>query len=232
MTGFVVMATLLAIVSISSHFRTKARIASLEAAIRKLRALSVSPVEYTRDDGAGAALDDLDSVLAASGLTKLGDAREGREGLPMRWFVDADRTTIGWVGIAPHAGGSVRIGMLMSANAQRFVMTASSPRPAPSLSRAPFSDREVLVGPLDLAAALATHHKRRPDDADRIETLEEAFAMVERVRARSAAWRESQPQEQLLEDDLKSVLGRHYERLGPILKKRLALGVPEARVRA
>jgi hypothetical protein len=231
LTGFLVMAAVVAIVQLGAHFRMKQRIASLEAAVRKLRALALSPIQYTRDDGAAAALEDLDDSLVASHLTKLGDAREGRQGLAMRWFVDANKTTFGWVGIAPSAVGPVRIGMVMTCNAQRFVMTASSPRPAPALSRPPFSDREVLVGPLDLGAVLAAHYKRRPDDPDRIETLEEAFTAVERVRARTAQWRENQPQAQLLDDDLKAVLGRHYERLGPILRKRLAISVPQARVR-
>jgi hypothetical protein len=232
LTSFFVMATLLAFASVAGHFRMKSRIASLEVAIRKLRALAVSPIVYTREDGAGAALDDLDDAFATSRLTKLGDAREGREGLPMRWFVDANKTAFGWVGIAPHASGPVRLGMVMSCNAERIVATASTPRSAPTLTRPPFSDREVVVGPLDLAALLATHYKRRPESADPVETLEGAFAMVERARARTAAWREEQPQDQLLDSDLKAVLGRHYDRLGPILRKRLAIGVPEARLRA
>lgn len=226
------MATLIAIVQITAHFRMKQRIASLEAAIRKLRTIAISPIVYTREEGAASALDDLDDTLAASRLTKLGDAREGTEGLPLRWFVDAHKTTFGWIGIAPHATGPVRICMLLSTSATRIVMTVSSPRSVPALSRPEFSDRETLVGHLDLPTALSTHFKRVPDNADRVETLEEAFAAVENVRARTAEWRESQPQEQLLENDLKSVLGHHYERLGPILRKRLALGVPEARVRA
>jgi hypothetical protein len=240
LTRLIVLAAVFAVLSFSTLFRRQKAIKSLEGNIRKLRTLAVRAVKYRRlregDDEARKILGGLDKgtkELEELGCTLLGDYIEESQAaqLPTRWFVDADGTTFGWIAVAPTPLGLRDVAMLMTGG-ERTAITLCTPRGAPGLAQPPHVDRVVREGFLDLKAALAEHAKRKPADAKKVTSIDDAFAVVEDVRARTATWREAQAPDALLDQDLRAVLGRHYEKLGKTLAKRLASDLPEARVRA
>jgi len=240
LTRLIVLAAVLALLSVSTLFRRQKALKSLEDNIRKLRTLAVRAVSYRPlgdgDDEARKILSGLDKgtdELKQLGCTILGDYIEESIAvkLPTRWFVDADHTTFGWIAMAPTPLGLRDVAMMMTGG-ERAAITLCTPRAAPGLTQPPHVDRVVREGFLDLKAALAEHAARKPADAKKIASIDDAFAVVEDVRARTATWREAQPSDALLDQDLRSVLGRHYEKLGKSLAKRLASDLPEARVRA
>jgi hypothetical protein len=224
-----------AIVGVIVRFTRRRRILSrLEANLRQLRTLAIQPLRYRRIDTPGRDLGELERVtpaLRARDLTILGDAIEELAGQrATRWFVDTAGTVFGWLGIIPVRGRMEPVVALVSASAERSVLTVCAPVATPGLAQPPFVDRAAIRGPLDLAAALSAHRARMPDAAVSATTLDEAIAVVDRVRARTIAWREAQAPAELVENDLRAILGKHYPRFGPPLQHRLAPEIPVARV--
>lgn len=217
---------------IATFVTTRRKLARLEANLRRLRALAVREVKL-RPLGAGeadtSALDAAGDQLRALGLTILGDAIEdaGEDGRhPTRWFADSDGTTFGWLGIAR----GVRVGFLLSVAPERIALTRVIPRPLAALAQPPFIDRAEHYGTDQLAGAVAAHRARVPAGAAVVRTLDAAIAEMRALRERTIAWREAQAPGELLERDLRAILGRHYERLGPVMARRLGVKLPEARI--
>jgi len=213
--------------------RRRQGLARLEEQIRKLRLLAVRAVKYRPAEAPMQGLAKQTEQLEQLGCTLLGDMIEesATDALPTRWFLAGDKTTFGWIALAQSIMGPTEVAMLMSVG-ERATITMCSPRAAPGLAQPPHIDRVVRVGFLDLKAAFAEHAKRKPEDARTIESIDDALAAVEDVRSRTATWREAQAPQTLLDRDLRSVLGQHYDKLGKTLAKRLATDLPEARVRA
>ncbi|MGE5184130.1 MAG: hypothetical protein ACM31C_18800 [Acidobacteriota bacterium] len=226
------VACLAATMLVAGLLRWRRRLARLEGHLRRLRALSVREVNL-RPLAAGerdvSALDAASEELAALGLTILGDALEdaGEDGRqPTRWFADAAGTTFGWIGLVR----GLRLGFLLSSSPERVAITRIVPRPLPSLAQPPFIDRVEHCGTDKLADALAAHRARVPAGAAVVRTLDAAIAEMRALRERTIAWREAQAPGELLERDLRAILGRHYERLGPVMARRLGVRLPEARI--
>ena len=82
--------------------RARRQLDELAAQIRSLREHAVKPITY-RPVGSVELADELDSLTREAekaGFTMLGDYLEesaGRDGMPMRWFVDARGTVFGWM---------------------------------------------------------------------------------------------------------------------------------------
>ena len=212
----------------------------LEKNIQKLRGLAATPITF-RPVPPGeaahaerlAALDAAAGELTAAGLEVLGDAIGSRDPQPVRWFVDRERTTFGWFGVLqmPRGRGTAHVAILLSHAGERWFSTRRSPGTA-GLAVPPFVSRQNLPATTTLAQALAKHRELAGDPAKlaRVETLEEATAAFQEQHARIRAWREQQPPDELLEQDLRSALGRHYDRLAPLLARRFDIALPRARV--
>ena len=173
-----------------SALRRRQALARLEEQIRKLRTLAVRAVKYSPAPDPVTGLDKATDELKQLGCTLLGDMIEKSQEaeLPIRWFASGDKLTFGWIAIAPSLVGPAEVAMLMTAG-ERTAITLCAPRAAPGLAQPPHVDRVVRVGFLDLKSALAEHANRRPADAKKIESLDDALAVVEDVRARTATWR-------------------------------------------
>ena len=212
----------------------------LEKNIQKLRGLASSPITFQRVAKGEpahaerlAALDAAGGELAAAGLEVLGDAISNRDSQPVRWFVDHDHITFGWFGVLqlPRGRGTAHVAILLSRAGERWFSTRRSPGIA-ALAVPPFVTRQTLAPTTSLALALAKHRELAGDPAKlaRIDTLDDATAAFQAQHAQIRAWRDQQPPAELLEADLRGALGRHYDRLAPLLARRFDIELPRARV--
>jgi hypothetical protein len=217
----------IAVVAVFRLYRRRRGLARLEARLRALRAAASRPIEHRAPepgDSVPAQLAELSDQLRALGATELGDVVETEGDNLMRWFADADSTTFGWGGVS----GGLFVAFLMSHAGERWTLTRFLPRRVAALAQPPYIDRAEHVGGR-IADAFATHRARVPGGAIAVRTLDEGLRELADLRARTLAWREAQPPDQLLEDDLRAVLGIHFARLGPIMARRLGVRLPEAR---
>jgi hypothetical protein len=218
----------LALAVVAGAWRRRNNLARLEQRLRRLREMAMCELELRPvADVDTAELASMTEPLAAAGLIHLGYAVEHAEDArqPACWFADTAGTTFGWLGEAR----GLRFAFLMSAGRERATLTRCIPHPLPVLASPSFLDRADDVGPLHLARALATHRERLPHDPIVVRSLDDALRAVRDVRARTIAWREAQPPSDLLDRDLRAILGRHYDRLGPIMARRLGVQIPVAR---
>ena len=233
------LAFLVAVVAVaaSGYFRFRRQLDRLEQKIRKLRDIALRDLRYRRvapDEAAHAAklaeLDGLVHEMTSAGLEVLGDAISQDEKQPTRWFVDRDHVIFGWVGVIPTAARKIRVAVLMSRAGERVVLTRCAP--SVMLAEAPYLKSETLPLTTPLAEAVPRHRTRAGDPAAlaRVATLEDATGELERLRARTIAWRNAEPAADLLDRDLHAILGRHYPKLAPHLARRLGIELPRARV--
>jgi hypothetical protein len=212
--------------------RARRQLTELAAQIRELRAHATSPVSYraTGGDGLDAELDSTVREAEAAGFTMLGDyleespVRDG--GMPMRWFVDARGTTFGWMAPFEVKGERQIVLVLMSHELSTQTITARAPR-ASALSRPPFVHARHVELSASLADTVAAHRAAANLDDDSrgfvpVKTFEQLRHELERMRAKVIAWREAQPRDELLDADLRMLLGGQYERLARAMRRRLA----------
>ena len=212
--------------------RTRRQLAILAAQIRELRLHAVKPLTY-RPVGNTELADEVHTATAEAekaGFTMLGDyveespVRDG--GMPMRWFVDARGTTFGWMAPFDVKGKREIVIVLMSHELASQPITSRAPK-ASTLTRPPF----VHVQHVDVGATfketVAKHRELAMLDEDTrgfvpVRTFEQLTHELDRMRGKVIAWREGQEGEELLDADLRSLLGAQYRRLGAAMRRRLA----------
>jgi hypothetical protein len=211
--------------------RVRARLALLAEQIRSLRANALEPTSY-RPAPAGAlggAVAKLTIEAGQLGFSMLGDHLEDSAldstGRAMRWFVDAAGTTFGWVAPFDVDGQHHVVVVLMSHELASQTITSRQPA-ASLLSRPPFIDMQTLPLATSLTETLAKHRKRAQlDDPERafipVRTVEQLATELDRMRSKAIAWRKAQPADELLDADLRSLLGSQYSRLAGPLRRRL-----------
>ena len=212
--------------------RARRQLTELAAQIRELRAHAVSHVTYT-PVGSPELADELDAATREAeqaGFTMLGDyleestAREAE--LAMRWFTDARGTTFGWMAPFDVKGTREVVIVLMSHELAAETITSRAPK-ASALSRPPFvrvQHVELTASFKDTVAAHRTFAKL--DDDTRgfvpVKSFEQLGHELDRMRGKAIAWRQAQPEGDLLEADLRNLLGGQYRRLGKAMRRRLA----------
>jgi len=228
---------LFAALALAGWLRMRNALARLEQKIRRLRELHGRELRYRPlepgEDALRATLDGLDdhtAQLRAAGLEILGELVEEHESrVATRWFVDAARTTFGWIGMARTRGMAIPIALFASHAEDLAVYTRRVPK-IPSVVMPPFIRRQDLPGATPIADALARHRSFAGDGPwVRIDSLDDVIREMPRIRRLVIAWREAQPPVELLDADLRAILGKHYERLGAQLARRLAPELPRAR---
>lgn len=230
----IVMVLLLLLVSAGVVFvlSVRARLTLLAEQTRRLRANALEPVSY-RPAPSGALGGGVVKITAEAeqlGFTMLGDHLEDSSlattGRAMRWFVDADGTTFGSLAPFDYDGQRHIVVVLMSH--ELAAQTITSRQPAASLlSRPPFVDMQTLPLTTSLAETVAKHRKRAQlDDAERafipVRTFEQLTTELDRMRSKVIAWRKAQPADELLDADLRTLLGSQYSKLAGPLRRRLA----------
>jgi len=211
--------------------RARRQLGELAEQIRTLREHAVKPITY-RPVGSVELADELDSLTREAekaGFTMLGDYLEesaGRDGMPMRWFVDARGTVFGWMAPFDVAGKRELVVVLMSHQLASQTITSRAPK-ASTLSRPPF----VQVQHVELGTSFKDTVKQhrelaKLDDETRgfvpVKTFEQLASELGRMRDKVIHWREGQPKDELLDADLRSLLGRQYKRIGGAMRRRLA----------
>lgn len=168
--------------------------------------------------------------LVAAGLSTLGNlVEEGESKLVTHWFVDASRTTFGWVALARGAGRLVPVMLFASHRADGAVYTRRVPK-LPMLQQPPFIRRQDVPPSTTLAEALAKHRELAgAGDWIRIDSLDDVIREMPRMRDLMIAWRDAQPPADLLDQDLRLILGKHYAQLGARLAAKLGPRIPPAK---
>jgi hypothetical protein len=212
--------------------RAKRQLGDLAVQIQQLRNHATKPLSYRPVESA-----ELDDELAATtteaeqaGFTMLGDyseespVREG--GMPMRWFADARGTTFGWMAPFDVKGKREVVIVLMSHELASQTITSRAPK-ASTLSKPPFVRVQHVALDASFAETVAKHREAAQLDEDTrgfvpVKTFEQLTHELERMRGKAIAWREGQPHDELLDADLRSLLGAQYRRLGRAMRRRLA----------
>ncbi|MGE5186141.1 MAG: hypothetical protein ACM31C_28995 [Acidobacteriota bacterium] len=164
--------------------------------------------------------------LVACGFEPIGELVLQPPGKPAKLavgcYLDAAHTTYAMTWTA----GAVRLG---SYAADKIFATGQ--RPHVVLAEPPFIDRALLGEKLSIADLVAGHRKRVGDHAlARIADLDDLLARLIENHDRAVAWRAAQAPEELLDADLKCVLGGAYARYGKAWARRLRGKLPEARL--
>lgn len=212
--------------------RVRRRLALLAEQIRQLRAHALEPVTY-RAAPAGTLDEPLAKATAEAsllGFTMLGDYIEDSTidpaGRVMRWFVDGAGTTFGWMAPFEVDGRTHVVVVLMTHELDAQTITSRQP-PASLLSRPPFVSMQTIPVNASMTEVRTKHRSRAHLDESEgghvpVRTFDQLAAELDRMREKSIAWRRTQPAADLLEADLKSLLGGQYARLAGPLRRRLA----------
>lgn len=212
--------------------RMRRRLALLAEQIRQLRAQALEPVSYAPAPASNEHDDRVAKITAEAeglGFTRLGDYVEDSTaavaGLSMRWFVDAAGTTFGWIAPFDVGGQKHMVAVLMSHELGAQTITARQP-PASLLARPPFVSMHTLPLSTSLTETYTRHKKFAGiDDDDRafipVRTFDQLVAELGRMRSKTIEWRRSQAADELLDADLKSLLGAQYSKLVGPLRRRL-----------
>jgi hypothetical protein len=238
LTPAIALALAIAVIAAARYVQFRRTLDRLEEKIRKLRELAATPVEYHPVTMPGiehaiavADLSLVDRELADAGLAVLGDAMSSRDPQPTRWFADADGGAFGWAGVLRLRGHLLRVAMVVSRRGESWWFTRRAPS-AVSLSRAPFVHPKLLSMHTSMTELVASHRAfaQGPGELARVTSLADAFRELQQMHDDNRAWRDRQPPAELLDHDLRAILGRHYVHLGARLAKRLEPELPVARV--
>jgi hypothetical protein len=196
---------------------------------RSLRKTHYVPVDTRdpRDRKAQNVFADVARDLEGAGLKVLGDLLEqnddGTVAGVVRWFRNDDGSVCGWFGIATHTP----VMLLFSESAGGDYFMTGRGTPGLSLARPPNVHRQIVRWGDGAAAALQQHLAlvgAQAHDLRRVETADDATALLARLRESTATWRAAQPQAALLEQDLHAILGNRYEQFAPGVRQALAAG--------
>lgn len=212
--------------------RLRQKLALLAEQVRGLRARALERITY-RPAGKDALADVLDDATAEAetlGLTMLGDYIEEASVASLeraiRWFVDgAEGLTFGWMAPFEVEGQKYIVIVLMSHELDAQTITARQPLGS-TLSRPPFVTLAHLPPATSFQQTLAKHRARaglgEPGRAFiPVRTFEQVERELDRMRDKVIAWRTGQPEDELLDADLRSLLGPQYAKLAPAVKRRL-----------
>jgi hypothetical protein len=212
--------------------RARRQLAILAAQIRGLREHAMQPITY-RPAGTSALADALDAATLEAeraGFAILGDYLEEspvrESAMPMRWFVDGRGTTFGWMAPFEVAGTREIVVVLMSHELATQTITSRAPK-ASALSRPPFVRISYVAPDTSVRDTFAKHREVAELDDDTrgfvpVKTFEQLRHELERMRGKVIAWRQGQAADDLLDADLRSLLGGQYARLGAAMRRRLA----------
>ncbi len=170
-------------------------------------------------------------ALVEHGFKPLGDMvvqiAERPATAALRAFVDEAGTTCAVVGVTRRAPEIATLTFSSYAGDEVFATRRGKQR---SLAEPPTMHRQALDLPPD--QLLARHRTfARLDGAARIATRDELIAQLAKARANAARWRDVQPPDELLDADLRAVLGDLYPKVGKAWARRLRGKLPQATLR-
>jgi hypothetical protein len=198
---------------------------------RRVREQSAIPSTYAPAAGSQRADRDVQAAEPRPNVTVLGDVAQtrGRQTpIVLRWFVDAAGTTFGCVGNV----GGLRMMRLYSSDGTNIYMTASMWRSFAPPPSAPFIKPGFVPYQKGRAYGLTFHQKAmtKARDLVAIHTLDELCAFLNETSRLIVEWRAAQTPDALLEYDLRTLLGKRYDRYAKALARHLKLELPKARL--
>ncbi|HSW29022.1 MAG TPA: hypothetical protein VLH75_05925 [Longimicrobiales bacterium] len=196
--------------------------ASLEGVVQgivQLRGMAGASPQYApvpEDAPEATGLARAEPDLERADLHPVGDLFEvGRDGKPaaaVRWFVSGDGGVFGWLGLSPAGPAMLLISEIPEVG---FVTTLRGPD-TPSTAAPPTVVHERLAWDEGLDAALTRHQDgvARMGEPLAVEGLEGALEGMDALKAHVAEWRAAQDPAELLEADVRKILGVRFEDLG------------------
>lgn len=211
--------------------RLRQKLTLLAEQVRGLRARALERITYrpAGKDALATILDEATAEAESLGLSMLGDYIEEASVVSLeraiRWFVDGDGTTFGWMAPFEVDGQKYILIVLMSHELDAQTITARQPLGS-TLSRPPFVTLSHLPPATSFQQTLAKHRtKAGLGESGRawipVKTFEQVEHELDRMRDKVIAWRNAQPEDELLDADLRSLLGPQYAKLAPAVKRRL-----------
>lgn len=170
-----------------------------------------------------------ESALALVGFRPLGELileRAGKPVIVLRALVSADRRTVASTAVSVKPGNQVLVAL---SSYTGEVQVATRRGHVTSLAVPPFV-RIIEQPPATPIRDLVAAHQA-PPDARPIETLDDVLARMVELRDRTLAWRAAQPPDELLDADLRALLGSHYDQRGKLWAARLRDKLPQATAR-
>lgn len=168
--------------------------------------------------------------LEAVGFRVVGNLEEyyldGKPAGVGRWFVAGDGAASGWVGAVLTKKGPRRASAIYTEFTPTHYLATNWGGANVELMRPPSMERLYFKDSVPFSTAIAAHRdavaRRGAAGVTHVDSLDDATAGLDRMMAHANAWRASVPADQLLDEDLRLVLGRHYREYGPLVKKHLA----------
>src|SRR6266508_2895405 len=210
--GLVAILLLTAGAVLRTRIRNRRQLESLATAVEAMRRAASQEITYRPPNPAEAALGDV--VEEQPGGVVIGTTR---------WFVDPSRTVTGWFGVVRHReSGAVNPTMMVFSESEsgdvfltgRGAVGRVLARP-PAVHRAfyPWNERLARVLECHLLQTVQAPTGRK-SALRQVEGIDEAVALVARLRETTARWRASQPRKALLEEDVRSLLQERFMDLG------------------
>ncbi len=164
------------------------------------------------------------SEFRAAGLLVLGDLMEihpnGTPFATARWFIDESRTICGWFGVVRSRDRGLLnpVMMLFSESASgEFFMTARGAS-STALAKPPTNHRQFCDWGDGLMTIIGRHRAMLVSAAampvQQPTNLDAGPAIVRRLRDGTAQWRATQPADELIEQDVRSLLGKRFPVIG------------------
>lgn len=211
--------------------RLRHKLALLAEQVGGLRTRALERISYrpAAKDALAGVLDEATAEAEALGLSMIGDYIEevsvASHERAIRWFVDGEGTTFGWMAPFEVEGQQYIVLVLMSHELDAQTITARQPLGS-TLSRPPFVTLSHLPPATSFQQTLAKHRaKAGLGEAARafipVKTFEQIEHELDRMRDKVIGWRKAQPEDELLDADLRSLLGPQYGKLAPAVKRRL-----------
>jgi type II secretory pathway pseudopilin PulG len=241
----VALVLLIAVAGLRTRSRNRRQLESLATAVEAMRRTATQEITYRPPTPAEAALGDDRGLFEAAQreldeqrLTVLGDLVEEQPGGVVigttRWFVDASRTVTGWFGVVRHReSGAINPTMMVFSESESgdFFLTGRG-AVGRVLARPQAVHRAFYPWNEGLARVLQYHVSQTAQASSggrsalrRVEEIDEAVALLGRLRETGARWRASQPRKALLEEDVRSLLQERFADLGrPLIELMTARG--------
>lgn len=143
-----------------------------------------------------------------------------------RVLVSSDGRATGALSVSTKTAGRTYVG-IASYDGDRHVSTVRGE--VPSLARPPFATVTSMPGDTPIAKLIAAHEPM--PGAREVATLADAMARLVEVRERTQAWRATQAPDELLDADLRALLGPRYANGAKRWAARLRDKLPQATAR-
>ncbi|MBV8763012.1 MAG: hypothetical protein JO257_37345 [Deltaproteobacteria bacterium] len=207
-----------------------------EQALRDAREAAEGPSPYrvarAETDGELLALlriaDSHREALESSGFRSLGDLvveRRGEALMVSRMLVSHDGVTLAAISVTRKNPTRVFVALSSYTGERQHATTRGE---VPSLARPPFVSITNLPPDTSIEKLVAAHVA--PEGARVTASIDDVLARLAELRERTVTWRASQSPDELLDADLRALLGKAYDKGGKMWAAKLRGKLPEARL--